>query len=614
MKRGILFAAVAVTACLCASLAIPRGHGAARPAVISELNVAVPMRDGVVLRADILRPDTPGPFPVLVYRTPYGKTPAQTSYTTFRHAVERGYAVVIQDVRGRYASDGEFNAYWNEGRDGYDTIEWAARQTWSNGNVGTFGLSYPGAVQWLAAVEHPPHLKAMVPAMTFSTPRYFFYSAGTFDLSWPEWFLVNIAPDIREKKGMAGPRTHKDARTAYEADESRIVGYVPLSGLPDLKDIAPSYYEWLKHPPTDAWWDWAEIRGKYDKVTAAVLNLSGWYDEDYGPEGATTNFNGLLAARKAEADPRTALILGPWVHGVDSTQKSKAGEREFGADAAINYDEVVLGWLDLYLKNDTTDWHQQKRVRYFVMGENHWHDADTWPPPAHNVPYFLSGAPEGATRGALGPNRVRGAATSTLASDPSHPFTDPYGNTYGGHDYKKIQRGGGKDSAIFETAAFEADTDVAGRITADIYMSCDCPDADLWVRLYDVAPDGTSYNLMGPGLDVMRASLSANPSVRKLLDPGKPYRITIPNLPTGNRFLAGHKLRVQISGEFSPHFSRNNHTGDWESTSATMKPATITILHDAAHPSRLLLPITNWIAPPNRGVGGKPVQRRDIPQ
>jgi len=613
MNRSVVSFTVSTLACAAAVLLLV-APGGALPAVTTEFNTPVPMRDGVVLRADVMRPETGGPFPVLVYRTPYGKTEAQTAYTTFRHAVERGYAVVIQDVRGRYASDGEFDAYWNEGRDGFDTIEWAARQPWSNGAVGTFGLSYPGAVQWLAAVEHPPHLKAMVPAMTFSTPRYFFYSAGAWDLSWPAWFLTNISPDVREKKGLAGPRTHKDAREAYARDEERIVNYVPLGGLPDLKDTAPAYYEWLKHPPTDAWWDWAEIRGKYDRVTAAVLNLSGWYDEDYGPEGATTNFNGLLAARKAEPDPRTALILGAWQHGVDATQRTKTGEREFGPNAAINYDEVVLGWLDVYLKNDFTDWKQPKRVRYFQMGENQWHDADAWPPPSHMVPYFLSGAPEGSTRGVLGPNRSRAAATSVFTSDPSHPFTDPYGDAYGGHDYKKLQRGSGKDSVIFETPPLEADTDVAGKVTAEIYFSCDCPDADLWVRLYDVSPDGTSYNLMGPGLDVMRASLREG-NTKRLLDPGKPYHLSFPNLPMANRFLAGHRLRVQISGEFFPHFSRNNHTGDWESESAAMRPATITILHDASHPSRLMLPIANWTPPPgSREAGGKPVQRRDIPQ
>src|SRR4029434_9794171 len=132
------------------------------------------------------------------------------------HAAERGYAVVIQDVRGRYQSEGEFRPYENEGRDGYDTIEWAAKQPWSNGSVGTFGLSYPGAVQWLAAVESPPHLKAMVPAMTFSRPTNFWYAGGLPDLSWPAWIWMNIAPDVRQKHNLPGPRTYKEAGDAWK--------------------------------------------------------------------------------------------------------------------------------------------------------------------------------------------------------------------------------------------------------------------------------------------------------------------------------------------------------------------------------------------------------------
>src|SRR4051812_24188569 len=178
---------------------------------IAESDVAVPMRDGVVLRAEVLRPRDNGKFPVLVYRTPYGKSDALKEYSTFEHALERGYAVIVQDVRGRYRSDGDFVPYQHEGHDGYDTIEWAAAQPWSNGKVGTFGLSYPGAVQWLAAVEGPPHLKAMVPAMTFSSHRNFFYAGGTFDMSWIDWIWNDIAPDVRVKRNLPGPTTYKAA-------------------------------------------------------------------------------------------------------------------------------------------------------------------------------------------------------------------------------------------------------------------------------------------------------------------------------------------------------------------------------------------------------------------
>jgi putative CocE/NonD family hydrolase len=211
----------------------------------------------------------------------------------------------------------------------------------------------------------------------------------------------------------------------------------------------------------------------------------------------------------------------------------------------------------------------------------------------------------------VGPNRTHGAATTSFVSDPAHPFTDPYGETLGAHDYQKIQRGG-QNSVIYDSAPFESDLDVAGRVNAEIYMSCDAPDADIWVRLYDVAPDGTSFNLMSPGLDVQRASLRSG-NTRQLLEPGKPYRLSLQNMVTANRFLTGHRLRVQISGEFFPHFSRNLHTGEPDADSAAMRTATITILHDAAHPSRIVLPVTNWTPPENPDRGGKPVVRRDIP-
>src|SRR5262252_70969 len=198
---------------------------------VIQRNVAVRMRDGVTLRADVMLPSTHGRFPVLVYRTPYGKDRAPSSWTTFPKGVARGYAILIQDVRGRYESDGEFIPYQNEGRDGYDTIEWAAAQPWSDGKVGTFGLSYPGAVQWLAAVENPPHLKAMVPAMTFSTPRNFFYSGGLFDGSGLEWMWLNIAPDSRKRKNLDGPKTYKEAREAWKTERERLEAYLPLRDL-----------------------------------------------------------------------------------------------------------------------------------------------------------------------------------------------------------------------------------------------------------------------------------------------------------------------------------------------------------------------------------------------
>jgi uncharacterized protein len=554
---------------------------------VLEKDVAIPMRDGVLLRADILRPSNQGRFPVLVYRTPYGKEFALGEYTTFKKAAERGYAVVVQDVRGRYASDGEFRPYQNEGHDGYDTIEWAARQPWSDGNIGTFGLSYPGAVQWLAAIESQPHLKAMVPAMTFSTPQNFFYSHGLWDLSWIEWIWDNIAPDVRVKKNLPGPRTYEEATAAWEKAGPKMLGTVPLNQLEELRGIAPYYYDWLSHPPEDPWWDWCELRNKYARSHAAVLNLSAWYDDNYGPEGATTNFLGLLASRAAGADPRTHLLLGPWVHGVQSTEKSHSGERDFGPAAIIDYDEVVLRWMDHYVRGLQNGVEKEAPVRYFVMGRNEWRDAPSWPPPAQPSSYYLTSSKK-STSGFLS-TEIPGAQSQPISfiSNPAEPVSNPYSSS-GAHDYRQLTAR--KDVLTFDSAPLERDLEVTGPIHADIYLSCDCRDTDLFTRLLDVAPDGTAFNLMSPGLDALRASYRDLSHGRQLLDPGRIYELHLDDLLTSNVFLKGHRIRLQVSATFFPNFSRNLHTGESEAVSAKMQKANISIYVDRQHPSKLVLP------------------------
>ena len=554
--------------------------GSAR-AQVMEKDVAVPMRDGVLLHADVLRPAAEGRFPTLVYRTPYGKEFALRDYTTFASAVKRGYAVVVQDVRGRYASAGEFRPYQNEGHDGYDTIEWAARRPWSNGDVGTFGLSYPGAVQWLAAVETPPHLKAMVPAMTFSTPRNFFYANGLWDMSWLEWIWEDIASDTRVRKNLPGPRTDEEALAIWPHVSSKMQTKLPLNQVDELKGLAPYYCDWLSHPPDDPWWDWAELRDKYDRVHAAVLNLSGWYDDNYGPEGATTNFLGLMKSRRGEPDPRTHLLMGPWVHGVASTAKTKSGDRQFGPSAVIDYDEVILRWMDHYLRSMENGVEKEAPVRYFLMGSNQWEESSDWPPAAKPVSYYLSQ-----------PARLMPApgndATSSFVSDPDHPVVNPY-STSGAHDYQQLAKR--TDVLVFDSAPLERDLEVTGTVGVDIYVSCDCRDFDLWARLLDVSPDGTALNLMGPGLDVQRASYREIKKGRQLLVPGQIYQLHLDSLITSNVFLKGHRVRVQISGSFFPDFSRNLQTGESEVVSDKMQSAMITIYSGHQHASRILLPV-----------------------
>ena len=574
-RKSVTLTAVALLLSACGR------HSDEDPAMSVIRDVEVRMRDGVVLRADIYKPPGDGRFPVLVYRTPYGKHLAVASYETHLRAVERGYAVVLQDVRGRYASDGIFNPYRQEGKDGYDTIEWAAAQRWSNGDVGTFGLSYPGAVQWLAAIESPPGLKAMAPAMTFSSPRNFFYMNGVFDLSWLPWIYLNIAPDARVRLGLPGPTTYAEAAAEWDRVADKILGHLPLAELPYLREEAPYYFDWLGHAPEDPWWDWAEIRDKYHRVTAAALNLSGWYDEAYGPEGAITNHNGLAASRGAEA--RSHLIMGPWKHGVRQTADSIIEEMDFGPAAGIDYDEVVLRFFDTYLKDQGAGLRDEAAVRYFVMGSNEWREASEWPPTDSELQDWCL-AP-----GALVPcTTAVDVSSSVFEADPRSPVTDRYEN-FGPHDYSALANR--EDVLTFDSEVLADDVTVAGNALGRVYVSCDCQDLDLWFRIQDVWPDGRAINMRSPGAEVLRASYRELDRGRQLLVPGEIYELQLGQLMFANTFKAGHKIRVQISASFAPHLSRNLQTGESEVYSSDARKARITVHHGGDRSSMLVLPV-----------------------
>jgi putative CocE/NonD family hydrolase len=534
----------------------------------ADTGVAVPMRDGVVLRADLYRPAGKGRFPVLVYRTPYNRADTAGGSSLIHEAVGRGYAVLLQDVRGRYGSGGVFEPYRQEGRDGYDTIEWAARQPWSNGAVGTYGLSYPGAVQWLAALERPPSLKAMVPAMTYSRPESFWYQGGVWDGSWLDWTWFSIAPDLRRRLGALGPRTSDEAAAVWDRSGQAARRYRPMLQLPDFQGVAPWYYEWMRHPPGDRWWDWTRLERHYSRVTAPVLNLSGWFDEAYGPVGAVENFTGA----------GDALVLGPWTHGVAAVQRTKAGDRDFGPSAALNYDSLVLGWMDRHLRRLNSA--PTPPVRVFVMGANRWRMSDRWPirgTRQDTLPLSSLSSPSSAS-----------SPSSLIRSDPAHPVTDPFEGKFGAHDYRSLKPGAAV--AVFETEPFAEPLEIIGRVVIELAVSATVPDFDLWVQLFDVAPNGTAWNLSTAGTALQRASHRDGSPRRKLVKPGETVHLRMDRLVTANRFLKGHRLRVVITPQFYPLFSVNPQTGTQEFESDSLRAGEIRIRHSARQVSRIVLP------------------------
>jgi putative CocE/NonD family hydrolase len=427
-------------------------------------------------------------------------------------------------------------------------------------------------VQWLAAIERPPSLKAMVPAMTYSRPESFWYQGGVWDGSWLDWTWLNIAPDLRRRLGVAGPRTDEEVAHSWEQEGDRARRYRPMLELPELQGVAPWYFEWMRHPPGDDYWSFAEVAGHYDRVKAAVLNLSGWFDEAYGASGAVENFEGA----------GDALVLGPWTHG--GMERSKAGDREFGSSAAVDYTRLVLDWMDRHVKG-VDSIKARPAVRVFVMGANRWREAERWPfPGTRPDTFYLAGRRGSGAAGLLTGRSPSSPSSHVLRSTPAHPVKDPFQGKFGAHDYRALKPS--PNVAVFETAPFSAPLEIIGRVVIELAASATVPDFDLWVQLYDVAPDGTAWNLSTAGTALQRASFRAGGPERHLLKPGETARLLMDRLVTANRFLAGHKLRLVITPQFYPLFSVNPQTTTQEFESDSVRAGEIRI-----GKSRIVLPV-----------------------
>jgi putative CocE/NonD family hydrolase len=556
-------------------------------APVIQTNLETRLRDGVVLRGDLYHPEGNERRPVLLERTPYGKGAGTAPSRFVQKALDRGYAVFVQDVRGRYASDGAFDPYRQEGRDGYDTVEWIAAQPWSNGKVGTYGLSYPGATQWLLAVEAPPHLRCIFPSMTFSSAREFFYFGGAFDLSWLPYLIQNIAPDIRRRMNLPVPAGNAD-RAERDAAARTALWHVPLNDVPDLRDSCPFYFEWLDHPDDGDYWDYANIEARYDKLKVPAFNFSGWHDEGYGPNGAVRNFVGARRKGATAAARQPRLMIGPWTHGGQS--RSKFGDRDFGADAAIQYDELVLDWNDLHLRGvDNNGFSNEPPVKVFTMGTNRWRTASAWPIPdtQHQSWYLHSG---GRLATAM-PSATENSSTYTY--DPNDPVVDPHGGAYAGvlGPFDQKEAGNRKDVLVFDSDPLANNLEVTGNIEIHLWISSSAPDTDFHVHLLDVEPDGRAWNLMSPTVEVIRARYRNNERHPELMIAGQPYELTLRLPITSNCFLKGHRVRAHVMSSFFPHLDRNPNTGRPVSAEARMVPAQQSVHHDARRPSRLILPV-----------------------
>ena len=569
-----------------------------------ETNVAATMRDGTTLYADVYRPDGPGTFPTLLQRTPYDKSAALASQMLDpMKAAKAGFALVIQDTRGRFTSGGEFYCFADDINDGYDTVEWAASQPWSSGKVGMIGASYVGATQWLCATTRPPHLVAIAPNVTASNYHNgWTYQGGAFELGFnASWTLLQLT--------LANFKTHSGVKSIPQARQGDLVKsvdemtdaflHLPLKDMPHLKGgLADYYFDWLEHPSFDDYWKNLCIEDQHSNINTPALNIGGWYDIFLG--GTIRNYLGMRKnAATEEARSGQKLIIGPWQHS--SRGGSMAGSHYFGvaADAmALGLDEIHLRWFQQWLKGEDTGMLEEPPVKIFVMGDDVWRNENEWPlARAQNTNYYLhSGGNANTLRGdgELSPVPPSDESPDVYLYNPANPVPtrggqlccNPYFATSGSFDQNEIEER--SDVLVYSTPVLERDVEVTGPITVTLWAATSVTDTDFTAKLVDVCEDGCARNLTD---GIIRARYRESMSSPSLLEPGRAYCYTIDLWATSNVFKAGHKIRLEVSSSNFPRFDRNTNTGGVIAADTELKPAIQTILHDAAHPSHVTLPI-----------------------
>jgi putative CocE/NonD family hydrolase len=562
--------------------------------VTVERNVEAKMRDGMTLRADIYRPKADGKFPVLLVRTPYDK---QWIGTFGLKAATRGYVVIAQDVRGRFESEGEWYPFKYESQDGYDTVEWAAALPYANGKVGMFGGSYVGATQFLAAIAHPPHLAGICPTVTASNYHDgWTYQGGAFEQWFNESWTTGLAENTMRR------RAEQKANALGGTKVLPLISY-PVLDPPSAEGLAPYFEDWLRHPNFDEYWKQLSIEDHYAQIQVPVFTVGAWYDIFLG--GSLKNYvrlkteAGTEAARKGQR-----LVVSVGGHAGESSS-GKVGAVEFGNKLPADGDELTLRWYDWLLKGEANGVEKEKPVKIFVMGKNEWREEDDWPlARAKNTKYYLHSAHAASGIAPSGPGQGGSGSLSTVA--PTEEKADQYvydpsdaAPTIGGplccgalptgigpEDQRPAEARG--DVMVYTTPAFAKDTEVTGPVSLDLYVSSSAVDTDFTGMLVDVWPNGFAQNLTS---GILRLRYRNSQEKPELANPGETYHITVDLWATSNVFLAGHKLRLEVSSSNFPRFDRNLNTGEEQARGTRMVKATNVIYHDKLRASALVVPI-----------------------
>ena len=589
--------------------------------VIVRKNVPVPMRDGVRLAADFYLPARDGEvaegcFPAIMERTPYDKL---TRANEGRYFARRGYAAVMQDVRGRFESEGEWYPFAHEAPDGYDSVEWVAAQPWCNGRVGTIGGSYCGSDQSALATLNPPHLGAMVVAV--GTSNYHTSSMrqnGALELR----FMVYAFRMATTSREALADDTLKAALIEDFARVGEWLGRTPYRKGSSSLRFVPSYEQWLLDILGEADFnDYWKQRGYaidhyYDEhADVPTIYLGGWYDS-YA-RGTTSNYMSLSRIKKTPQH----LLMGPWTHG--GWPESFSGDVEFGPEAALDdYNGYRLRWFDRWLKDIDNGVDREKPVRIFVMGGGDsrkdragrldhggvWRDQDDWPSPeVSSTPYYLH------ADGTLSPDQPAASGPTCYTFDPRDPVPTIGGGISaagdvmppGGFDQRGNRRFHGctdglpvsarSDVLVFETPELEDEVEVTGPITVRLWASSSALDTDFTAKLVDVHPPNPDYPAgfaQNISDSIIRARYRNGRDRAELMEPGEIYPFEIVMYPTSNLFGRGHRIRVDISSSNFPRFDINPNTGGPLGRDRRVVLCENTVYHDPDHPSHILLPVS----------------------
>jgi putative CocE/NonD family hydrolase len=542
-------------------------------------DLKVPMRDGVLLSTNVWCPGSGSSFPVVLLRTPYRNDEREFERLGLRAYVEAGYAVALQSVRGRGGSQGTFGFFFVEGKDGYDAVEWIAAQPWCNGKVGMDGGSYLATAQWQAARERPPHLACILPAAPAAN---FFnelpYLGGALQVDWAFSWLGAMA-GIDFDFDTSGDRNLERFRPLIDA--GRVLGAE-----------LPLYRQILDHSTLDEWWRGLYLGAEdFARIDIPVFTVTGWFDGDQ--PGAMYCWHGLEEHAPTRADRQ--LVVGPWEHAhCYLGGESRVGELEFGTDSLLPLQRMRLAFLDEHLQGIPRP--PAPRVQLYLTGSNRWQAFDRYPPPGvQHRRWFLASAGDANTErggGRLDEASMHGPP-DTFVFDP----TDPVPYKPGAQDHREIEQR--SDVLVYTSAVLQEPLTVIGLVEVVLHAASDAPDTDFTAKLLDVDEAGRAISLTHMG-GVLRARYRHGFDRPQLLTPGKPERFQIRLSHVGHTFRAGHRIRLEVSSSCFPMIDPNPNTGREIATETECRRAHQTILHDAQHPSHLLLPVWNPSSPGTR--------------